>query len=882
MDTVAGPGYCLGRSVLDPKSLGIRSLAVSPEGQLVVDAGPPNSGLFGVVPAEGYGVYRARPKTVYSQAQLLQKNRDNLYKPWALRGGSAPGLGLMRLPRMDAKQVATADERAILMPHIYDSGLRRDYSPDANFTPFLGNTDGAPRSLGDGALAAKAGFTAIQALAMDEQLNIYVADQAGTKAKNAQIRFVNNNFIPKAVPSAIILYAGTSQERAVKPGAIDTVAGKGRKPNAGDDGPALQAGIGTTSSMVVAGKRLYIASYIKGGAGRRGDARVRMVNLGSEQLEAHGLVIKPGTIATVAGGHGTGFAGDGGPARRGSFSQITGMAADADGNLYLADRDHHRIRRVDSKGRITTVAGTGGAGPRDGGFNGNNLPAVKAKLNRPFDVKTGPQGRLYITDDMNGQIRYIDSGGIIHAAFGSGIGLTWTCRPQKSLPASGPERGAEAKRDQVRQGPLGSVDLPTRSELPTNFGGPSSLATGGPRGVYVATPELGQVKLIEPSGVVSTVAGDGRDVCPPAKTCPPSGGDGGPALSARLDAPALVAASPRKGFYVFDRKENRIRFVNTSLKPLRINGVKVAPGAIAGIAGAQGDAPGATTAPGAPGAPGAPDPKKAVSAAVPAVSSLAADRAGNLFIAEPDSKRIRRIDSAGAISTFIGEGGDFNVGSSGCCTSPSVVAPGPRGSLYIYDKVALKVFLANRGTSQVTVHGQKVAAGAIAPVAGNGKTGFGGDNGPALTGSFTGPEAMTTDGKGNLYIVDRPEATVRKVDSKGVITTVAGAGGTLSISAALGAGGFNGDGLKGQLTAFSNPSGIALDSCGNLLIADSNNDRVRRLNLRLPCGVSAGQTSGATSSSGLPPALLIGGPAVLVLAGVIYLLVRRTRSSDSE
>jgi len=570
------------------------------------------------------------------------------------------------------------------------------------------------------------------------------------------------------------------------------------------------------------------------------------------------------------------------------------MAADGEGNLYLADRLHHRIRKVDPKGRITTFAGTGAAAPSHGGFNGNERPASRAELNRPFDVKLGPQRRVYITDDGNGQVRYVDEAGIIHAGFGSGLGLTWKCQRQKSLPATGPELNAEAKRQKQQQ--RYGAPLPARPELPTNLGSPSSLASGGSVGVYVATPELGQVKLIEPSGVVSTAAGNGKDVCQPAKPCPPSGREGGPALSTRLGQPTIVEALPGKGVYVFDKLENRVRFVNQGRRAVRVNGVKVAPGAIAGIAGqsvdalpkaatvggAGGETPGnaasGATTPGGPGSPGSEGKSsKAIATQLKGVTSLAADGMGNLFIAEPEQHRIRRVDDSGEITTFIGEGGDFDAAASGCCPSPSVVSRAGKGNLYVYDTSALKIFLVNRGKASVTVHGQAILPGSAAPIAGSGKAGFGGDNGPALSGSFTSPSAMSADGKGNLYIADPGESTVRKVDSRGVITTAAGAG-VLTSRNGVAEGGFNGDGLKGQLTAFASPSGVALDRCGNLLIADSGNDRVRRLNLAGPCGPAAASTDPARPAGfRLTPMLIVPMLAAMVAGTVIVGLIRRKR-----
>jgi DNA-binding beta-propeller fold protein YncE len=115
-----------------------------------------------------------------------------------------------------------------------------------------------------------------------------------------------------------------------------------------------------------------------------------------------------GVITTVAGNGLHGYTGDGGLATKARLSDPYGLAFDAKGNLYIAEPDERVVRRVDSKGIITTFAGTGRLG-----FSGDGGPATKANLNNPFGIVLDPAGNLYIADNGNGRIRKVDLQGVI-------------------------------------------------------------------------------------------------------------------------------------------------------------------------------------------------------------------------------------------------------------------------------------------------------------------------------------------------------------------------------------------------------------------------------------------------------------------------------------
>jgi len=835
VETVAGPGFCASGARRDESSPEVGAMGVDAAGRVFFDTGPERAGVVAVV------------ESGRATKLVTGLSRPRRSPPSARAGVPA---GASRLAPDGRGGVLLAAGRRVI-------GI----TPSNAVTTVAGSVEtGADADdpvHGGGVPALSARLINARSITTDDAGNLYVADEIDGRVGTVRIRFVNRSSEP------VSFYPGTPEALVVAPGDIATIAGAPGTLGGGDGGPARSAVLqGVPPAMAVAGKRLYIASsWTEPGLSAPETARVRLINLAGEAVAAHALSIPPGNIDTVAGGGPLGHLGDGGPARSASFSRLPGIAADTGGNLFVADELNNRVRRMDAVGVVTTVAGRPGTGRQNAGFNGNDRAATDALLNSPVAVAVGSGDRLYVADRLNHQVRVVEGVGTIRAVPGSGIGLTWDCTDGQGDPVAGsppeaPQRGA----------PVG-VDADAAGNL------------------YAANADGQQVVKVDPSGVVTTIAGRRRGdrSCLRGDTCA-AVGDGGPALEAELVRPLAVELTPSgEGLYVFDA--TRIRFVNLTTKPVTVHGTAIGPGAIQTVAGN-----------GTPGATG--DGGQAVEASVGSLEqegfsrvSLATDRNGNLFVADPANDRVRRVDGAGLISSFAGAGATGPRAT--CCTDPVGLAFDVAGNLYVADlgrdeisTAHPRVWVVNLGAEPAVLLGQQVDAGSVQVVAGNGSPALGpADEGArAVDAQLQRLTAITVDKAGTLYLsdtgqhqeVDRNsqlvggEGEVRRVDSSGMLTLVIGNGQS----------GFNGDGLKAKLTSLNSPADLAVDACGNLIVADRGNDRVRRLNLT-PCRAAIQTPGAAPRDGGGVPRPLAAASVILVVGGaaVGLLLLWRSRST---
>lgn len=315
-------------------------------------------------------------------------------------------------------------------------------------------------------------------------------------------------------------------------------------------------------------------------------------------------------------------------------------------------------------------------------------------------------------------------------------------------------------------------------------GGPATLAQlDAPTGV--AVDRVGGILVLDSSnrvrriafGTIITIVGSGAAG---------PGGDGGPATDAQLDHPIGLALDAEGNILIADQLNHVIRRVTPD-------------GTITRIAGN-----------GAAGVSVGDDGVPATSAALTGPDGVAVDHTGNVVIADTGNNQIRRVDTAGMITTVAGIGGAGFAGDGGPATHallnrPTGVAVGRRGELFIADEL-------NHRIRRVGRHGK------ISTVAGNGVSHFTGDGVPATDTGLSFPTEVLVDGTDNLLIADSSNLRVRSVGRDGIITTIAGGGSEQPV-----------DGLPATSVRLNGPTGMAFDSAGNLLVCEESGNRVWRL-----------------------------------------------------
>jgi photosystem II stability/assembly factor-like uncharacterized protein/sugar lactone lactonase YvrE len=318
------------------------------------------------------------------------------------------------------------------------------------------------------------------------------------------------------------------------------------------------------------------------------------------------------------------------------------------------------------------------------------------------------------------------------------------------------------------------------------LGYPSGLAIEANGTLFIADTVNNRIRRVSPqTGMITTVAGRGPTGIEKAAFS----GDGGPATSARLDAPTGVVLDSDGNLVIAHAFTSRIRRVASRT------------GTITTIAGM-----------GVPGFSG--DGGPAVRAQLNQPSALAVDARGSLFICDTQNHRIRKVDmSTGIVTTVAGTGvagfsGDGGPAVKAQLNYPGGLAVDARGNLFVSDTWNHRVRRIDASTGIVTT------------VAGTGVAGFSGDGGPAVKAQFNYPLGLAIDTSGNLFVAESAGQRVRKITAGGAIaTTVAGTG----------VYGFSGDGGPATPAQLRSPTAVVVDASGNLFIADQVNNRIRKV-----------------------------------------------------
>jgi hypothetical protein len=365
----------------------------------------------------------------------------------------------------------------------------------------------------------------------------------------------------------IAINSGNAVAQVVLPGAglINTVAGNGTTGYSGDGGAATSAELNTPDGVAVdAAGNIYVADTA--------NCRIRKVAAATS------------TISTVAGNGTCGYAGDGKAATSAELFEPSGVAVDSASNVYIADWDNSRIRKITvSTGIISTVAGNGARG-----YSGDGGKATSAKLSSPYGVAIDSSGNIYIADVGNYRIRKVTvSTGIISTVAGNGT--------QGYSGDGGPATGAEMQ-------------------------GPTGVAVDTAGNIYIADSYGNRIRKVTAStGIISTVAGNGNIG---------HSGDGGPATSGQLYYPYGVAVDTASNIYIADNDNYRIRKITASTGIIST----VAGNGTCGYSGNGGTATSAELCLG--------------------LGGVAVDTAGNVYIADQYNERTRAVGPVKAAPTI--------------------------------------------------------------------------------------------------------------------------------------------------------------------------------------------------------------------------------------
>jgi uncharacterized protein (TIGR03437 family) len=459
-----------------------------------------------------------------------------------------------------------------------------------------------------------------------------------------------------------------------------------------------------------------------------------------------------------------------------------GVAADAMGNIYIADAGDNRIRMIAANGIISTLAGT---------TTGN-------ALNSPYGVTADGLGNLYIADLGNNRIQKIATGGVVTTLLAQ-LGMPRNLLADRAGNIYFSEFGGQRVKKLSADGTV-TVIAGTGVAGSNGDGGaailaqlsyPAGLALDVYGNLYIADSGNNRIRKVS-GGRISTILGSGATAA---------------ASSEELATPTSVAVDAAGNLYVADAGNQRIRKLTPAgtITTIPVAARDVALDSTGNLLVAAGahvyrilTSGAVTTIAGDGGYLFRGDGGPATMARLNSPSGVALDGNGNLWIADTGNARIRQVTmGSGQINTIAGGAGQLN--------TPLQIAFDPNSNLLIADAAGFRI-------RELTA-----TQNGLLTVAGTGSSGSSGDGFPATATSLNIPGGVAVSGNGTIYFSDTANNRVRKI-SGGVVVTVAGNGQA----------GFNGDG-QGQGVTLHGPGGICLDPAGNLYIADAGNNRVRKM-----------------------------------------------------
>lgn len=532
-------------------------------------------------------------------------------------------------------------------------------------------------------------------------------------------------------------------------------------------------------------------------------------------------VTADGVVTTFSGTAGSTGSTTVSPAR---FSEPFGVKTDSAGNVYVADTNNNAIRKITPSGTVTTLAGGNGMGTTDGS-------GIVAKFSEPHDVAVDSGGNVYVTDYMNHTVRKITPAGVVSTLAGSAgnsgfVNGTGTAARFMSLQGITVDSAGNVYVVDAGNRAIRKI---TSDGTVTTFAGGSAELLAAPRGVavdsagnlYVA--DSNAVKKVTAAGVISTYAGSSGT----------TGTSDGTTTTAAFNSPWGVAVDSVGNVYVGDTLNNTVRKITPAGTVTTLAGLAGRTSSVDGKGtAARFEDPYAvatdgtyiyvadatdhsirkiaadgtvTTLAGRGGTFGSAD-GTGTAALFNGPLGIAADTAGNVYVADTGNATVRKITAAGVVTTLAGSAGQTGstdaTGTAARFMSPYGIAVDSSGTIYVVESTA--------SVRKIT------AAGVVTTLAGTaGTNGYTDATGAAAR--FSVPFDIAADGSGNVYVSDHGNHVVRKITSAGVVTTLAGSGSSGKVDA------------TGAAASFKFPSGLAVDSAGNVFLADTDNQILRKI-----------------------------------------------------